>query len=71
MFQINVIFSLDIIFSERKGLTVFQKALLSVTYFTIGYYGTAFLFLLIVRYNISFVLCTYFYFHFLSIYFEA
>ena len=71
MFQINVIFSLDIIFSERKRLTVFQKALLSVTYFTIGYYSTAFWFLLIVRHNISFVLCTYFYFHFLRIYFEA
>ena len=31
---INFIFSLDVILSERKGLTVFQKALLSVIFFS-------------------------------------
>ena len=30
--SINVIFSLDVILSERKGLTVFQNVLLSVTF---------------------------------------
>ena len=43
--SIKVIFFLDVILSERKGLTVFQKALLSVTFFHQGYYNTVFVFL--------------------------
>ena len=33
-FSIKIIFSSDVVLSERKGLTVFQKVLLSVIFFS-------------------------------------
>ena len=41
----DVIFSLDVILPERKGLTVFQNACLSVTFFRQRYYNTVFVLL--------------------------
>ena len=59
---------------KEKISTVFQKALLSVTFLRQGYYSTAFFFVLTKRHNSSFALFTYSYFHrfyFLRTDFEA